>query len=133
LAQGMHPTLGKMAGSRELYCRGMSYSVEDVDKTTVDENSTVECHLLFDRRQRIYFSDGTFPDATMSKEDETNIMNAVPAQIDIDEMRSVGKPSLSKYPKKQMRTLHYLLMLSHAGDKELVKHKADNTQSSSEY
>ena len=73
----------------------MSYSVEDVDKTTLEENSIVECHVLFDRRQILYFSDGTFPDATMSKEDDTNFMTAVPAQIDIDEMRSVGKPSLS--------------------------------------
>ena len=77
----------------------------------------MECHHLFDRRQRLYFSDGTFPDTTMSKEDEKNFTNAVPAQIDIDEMLSVGNPPLSKYRKKQMRTLHKFLMLSHAADK----------------
>ena len=56
--------LKKMTSLKGLNCRGMRDHIENVDESTFDE--TVE-YPKDKRRQRIYWKDGTFPDATMEK------------------------------------------------------------------
>jgi len=65
----------KMTSLKELNCVGMRDDIEDVDEKTFDEKtSTVEYSL--DERQRIYWTDGTFPDATMKEEDVKKLEEA---------------------------------------------------------
>ena len=79
----------KMTSLKKVFCKGMMYFIEYVDESTLDEKtSTVQVHG--DRRQRIYWNDKTFPDATMTKEDVKKLKEATHAtDIRIDGMVKV--------------------------------------------
>ena len=71
----------KMTSLKKLVCRGMGPLIEYVDESTLDEmNSTVR--HPYDKRQRIYLNDKTFPDATM-KEEVIKKLNEVTHATDV--------------------------------------------------
>jgi len=71
----------KMTSLKKLVCRGMGPLIEYVDESTLDDmNSTVR--HPYDKRQRIYWNDKTFPDATM-KEEVIKKLNEVTHATDV--------------------------------------------------
>jgi len=80
----------KMTSLKKVFCKGMMYFIEYVDESTLDEKtSTVQVHG--DRRQRIYWNEKTFPDATMTKEDVKKLEEATHAtDVRIDGMVKLG-------------------------------------------
>ena len=68
----------KMTSLEKLVCYGMRDYIKDVDESTFDEKtSTVE--FPYDERQRIYWNNKTFPDATMKEEDVQKLKEAAHA------------------------------------------------------
>jgi len=80
--------LKKMSSLKKLGCWGIRYFTKKVDESTFDEmNSTVQ---FGDGRQRIYWNDKTFPDATMTRKDVMKLKRATHATyVDIDCMVKV--------------------------------------------
>jgi len=78
----------KMTSLKILRCEGMKSYIKDVDESTFDEKtSTVTAVYPFDERQRIYWKDNTFPDATMKEEDVQKLKEATHAtNVEIDDM-----------------------------------------------
>jgi len=86
--------LGEMTSLKSLSCMGMSECSKAVDESTFDDNkSAVDANSTVqhpdDKRQRIYWNGGTFPDATMREEDVKKLKEATHAEdedVDIVEM-----------------------------------------------
>ena len=78
----------KMTSLKILRCEGMKSYIKDVDESTFDvKTSTVTAVYPFDERQRIYWKDKTFPDATMKEEDLQKLKEATHAtNVEIDDM-----------------------------------------------
>ena len=56
--------LRKMTLLKRMECYGMRRWIKKVDWSTLDDNSTLA--WSFDKRQRIYWKDGSLPDATLA-------------------------------------------------------------------
>jgi len=70
----------KMTSLKQLVCVGMSGFIKDVDESTFDEKtSTVEYEYPDMTKQRIYWNNKTFPDATMKEEDVQKLKEATHA------------------------------------------------------
>jgi len=77
--------LKKMTSLKGLNCDGMRDYIEDVDESTFDKKtSTVKDPYPLDERQRIYWNDGTFPDATMKEEDVKKLEEAATHSTDVN-------------------------------------------------
>jgi len=77
--------LRKMTLLKRLDCYGMRRWIKKVDGSSLDVNSTLE--WSFDKRQRIYWKDGSLPDATMAYNDKKKLEEATKAgKVDIRHM-----------------------------------------------
>ena len=77
--------ISNMTCLKEFKCVGMGDGIKynHVDESTLDGNSTVK--YPYDKRQRIFWKDGTFPDATMAKEDEMKLKGGTKAKVLMEE------------------------------------------------
>jgi len=76
-APRLHLGLAMLFVGASLDYRGMAYYIKRVDESALDHNSMVE--YSFDKRQRIYWKDGSFPDAAMTKKDVQTLKEATTA------------------------------------------------------
>jgi len=81
--------LGQMTALESFRCEGMRQWYEcGFNESTLDSNSTVELRQdKVHRGQRIYWKDGTFPDATMTQKDAKKLKKATHAtDVEMDKM-----------------------------------------------
>jgi len=69
----------KMTSLKELGCSGMRDYIVDVDESTLDKKTSTVEYPFDKKRQRLYWEDETFPDATMKEQDVQKLKEAAHA------------------------------------------------------